>query len=283
MANAICGSHERGGLSRLNDYLDIAREGAQRFAISAGGFLRRRHKRVDEIRNPKSKSELLEHHAPEQAERGGGRRGLRSHRAVFATVRNHRQAGDTGLRALAAANVRVRGSLGGINLQNLDAVLTAGARALRGLGDPESDDVAAECRSSECNLVTMNKWQVLCPLAVIAIAVIAFTMVSGSNHHRYYVRAQTRMIGRELLAATNSVRLVPTDPFSGSGSRSFQLCAGVAEVVLVMRPHRLEMTACSRLFIQRDRRAFGIRCGRIRAREIMFGCVDVPESAGQAN
>ncbi len=134
----------------------------------------------------------------------------------------------------------------------------------------------------------MNKWQVLCPLAVIAIAVIAFTMVSGSNHHRYYVRAQTRMIGRELLAATNSVRLVPTDPgFRKRLSEFLSSRAGVAEVVLGDAPSPIgDGTACSRLILSN---ATGGRLG-IRLRQDseperfhVLGVWTVPESAGQAN
>jgi hypothetical protein len=54
----------------------------------------------------------------------------------------------------------------------------------------------------------VNKWQIICPLIVIAIVVVVFGMASGRNHHRYYVYAQTRMVGEKLIMTTNSTRLV---------------------------------------------------------------------------
>jgi len=46
----------------------------------------------------------------------------------------------------------------------------------------------------------VNKWQIICPLVAMAIVGVVFALVSGSNHHRYYLHAQTRMIGEELVA-----------------------------------------------------------------------------------
>ena len=41
----------------------------------------------------------------------------------------------------------------------------------------------------------MNKWQIICPLVALAIVAVGFALISGSHRHRYYVYAQTRMIG----------------------------------------------------------------------------------------
>ncbi|HRY49498.1 MAG TPA: hypothetical protein P5186_15720 [Candidatus Paceibacterota bacterium] len=97
----------------------------------------------------------------------------------------------------------------------------------------------------------MNKWQIICPLVAIAIVAVVFAMVSGRNHHCYYVYAQTRMIGQELITATNSTRLVQI----GSGFRKrlseFLVSpAGVAEVELGDEPSPIgDGTACSRVIV----------------------------------
>ena len=78
----------------------------------------------------------------------------------------------------------------------------------------------------------MNKWQIICPLAAIAIVATVFAVVSGSNHHRYYVYAQTRMIGQELIATTNSTRLVQIGPGLQKRLSEFLVSpAGVAGVI----------------------------------------------------
>ena len=137
----------------------------------------------------------------------------------------------------------------------------------------------------------MNKWQVLCPLAAIAIAAVVFAVfavVSGSNHHRYYVQAQTRMMGRELIATTNSARLVQLGPGLRKRLSEFLSSpAGVAEVVLGDAPSPIgDGSACSRLVISN---ATGGRLG-IRLRQDseperfhVLGVWTVTESAGQAN
>jgi hypothetical protein len=54
----------------------------------------------------------------------------------------------------------------------------------------------------------VNKWQLIGPLALALIGGLFFVSVQGLDHHRYYIRTQTRMIGTELIATTNSTRLV---------------------------------------------------------------------------
>lgn len=54
----------------------------------------------------------------------------------------------------------------------------------------------------------MNKWQIICPLAAMAIAVVILAWAQGNAHHRYYLTAQTKQIGLDLLKTTNSPQLV---------------------------------------------------------------------------
>ncbi len=97
----------------------------------------------------------------------------------------------------------------------------------------------------------MNKWQIICPLVAIAIVAVVFAMVSGRNHRRYYVYAQTRMIGQELIAATNSTRLVQIG--SGLQKRLSEFLVspvGVVEVELGDEPSPIgDGTACSRVIV----------------------------------
>src|SRR2546426_7540907 len=76
-------------------------------------------------------------------------------------------------------------------------------------------------------------------------------MVSGRNHRRYYVYAQTWMIGQELIAATNSTRLVQIG--SGLQKRLSEFLVspvGVAEVELGDEPSPIgDGTACSRVIV----------------------------------
>ncbi len=78
----------------------------------------------------------------------------------------------------------------------------------------------------------MNKWQIICPLAAFAIVAVVFAMVSGSKHHRYYVQAQTHMLGQELIATTNSSRLGRLD--SGLQKRLSEFLASPAHVAAVL-------------------------------------------------
>ncbi len=111
----------------------------------------------------------------------------------------------------------------------------------------------------------MNKWQIICPLVAMAIVGVVFAIVSGSNHHRYYVYAQSRMIGEELVATTNSARLVHIG--SGLQKRLSEFLvspAGVAEVLLGDEPSPIgDGAACSRVIVSN---AVGGRLG-IRLRQ----------------
>jgi hypothetical protein len=58
----------------------------------------------------------------------------------------------------------------------------------------------------------VNKWQIICPLVALAIAVVVAAVISGANHQRTlqaaYIR-QVKTIGHDLVSTTNSTQLVP--------------------------------------------------------------------------
>jgi hypothetical protein len=97
----------------------------------------------------------------------------------------------------------------------------------------------------------VNKWQIICPLAPIVIAVVVFARVWSLNHYRYYVSAQTRMIGEELIATTNSTRLLKIGP--GLKQRMSEFMAvppGIAEIMHGDERSPIgDGTACSRLIL----------------------------------
>jgi hypothetical protein len=95
----------------------------------------------------------------------------------------------------------------------------------------------------------MSKWQIICPLALLTVVGLLVAMVHGRHHHRYYVTAQTGMVGQELIAATNSPRLVNVDQaFTRSLSMFLASPARVSNVQLGDDPPLFgDGTACSRL------------------------------------
>ena len=100
-------------------------------------------------------------------------------------------------------------------------------------------------------MTVVNKWQIICPLVAIAIVAVVLVIVSGRNHHRYYVYAQTRMIGQELIAITNSTRLVHIGPgIQKKLSEFLSIPASVAEVLLGDEASPIgDGAACSRLIV----------------------------------
>jgi hypothetical protein len=97
----------------------------------------------------------------------------------------------------------------------------------------------------------MNKWQIICP--VVAIVLVAFFggTWQGRREARYYVLAQTRMIGEELSRGTNSPRLGALDPALQARLSGFLTPQrGVAEVLLGDQRAPLgDGTACSLLVL----------------------------------
>ncbi len=124
----------------------------------------------------------------------------------------------------------------------------------------------------------------------MAIVAVGFAVVTGANHHRYYLYAQTRMIGQELIATTNSTRLVHLG--SGLQKRLAEFLAspaGIAEAVLGDEPSPIgDGAACSRLVVSN---AAGGRLG-IRLRQdseperfhvLGFWTITEPDGAAKGN
>jgi hypothetical protein len=84
---------------------------------------------------------------------------------------------------------------------------------------------------------TVNKWQIICPVVAIAIVAVVFAMLSGRNHHRYFVYAHSRMIGEDLVATTNSPHLVQVDPALQKRLSEFLVSpAGLSDVLIGDEP-----------------------------------------------
>ncbi len=94
----------------------------------------------------------------------------------------------------------------------------------------------------------MNKWQIISPLALLTAVGLLVAMVHGRHQHRAYVTAQTRMVGQELIAATNSPRLVNGDrAFTRSLSMFLASPARVSNVQLGDEPPSLRRRHCLQL------------------------------------
>lgn len=111
----------------------------------------------------------------------------------------------------------------------------------------------------------MNKWQIICPIAAIATVVVVFAVISGRNHHRYFVYAQSRMVGEELATTTNSPHLVQVGlALRKQLSEFLVLPAGLSEVLVGDEPPPIgDGSACSRVILSN---AVGGRLG-IRLRQ----------------
>ena len=142
----------------INDHLDIAREvGAEICHLGQEDFFDAGHKHVDELQSPKSEVRIgLSTHGPAQAERAlAAGADYVAIGPVFPTgTKPTAKPVTLDYVRWAAANVRVPWfAIGGINLQNLDAVLTAGARRVCVVSAIlNADDVAAECRKFRMHL-----------------------------------------------------------------------------------------------------------------------------------
>lgn len=129
----------------------------------------------------------------------------------------------------------------------------------------------------------MNKWQIISPLALLTVVGLLVAMVHGRHHHRSYVTAQTRMVGQELIAATNSPRLVNVDQaFTRSLSMFLASPAKVSNVQLGDEPPPFgDGTACSRLSLtnaagRRLRIRFGLTPSFERFRIVSYWDGSVP-------
>ncbi len=135
---------------------------------------------------------------------------------------------------------------------------------------------------------TVNKWQIICP--VVAMVVFGAIVFSGQARRniRYYITAQTTMVGQELVRGTNSSRLAEISPALQHRLSGFLASpSGVADVMLGdERPPIGDGTACSRLVLSN---AVGARLG-IRLRQEatadkfhVLGFWTITEPRGAAN
>lgn len=100
----------------------------------------------------------------------------------------------------------------------------------------------------------MNKWQIICPLAALALVSVPAAiglLRQPTLAHRGYVKGQTHTIGLDLCRSTNSARLVRMPPaLRDRLSHFLRSPAGVAGVSLGDEPAPLgDGTACSRLVL----------------------------------
>jgi thiamine-phosphate pyrophosphorylase len=153
MAEAIRPVTERAGVGLvINDHLSIAEEvGAEFCHLGQEDFFQAGHIHVSEIRNPDSALRIgLSSHSPEEAKRamaaGADYLGVGP---VYATGTKP-EAKPVTLEYVrwAAANVSIPWfAIGGINLENLEEVLAAGARRICVVSAIlNADDVSAACR-----------------------------------------------------------------------------------------------------------------------------------------
>ncbi len=136
----------------VNDHLDIAREvGAEFCHLGQEDFFDARNAHVNELRTPHSALRIgLSSHAPAQAERAiAAGADYIAIGPVYATgTKPTAKPVTLGYVRWAAENVKMPWfAIGGINLQNLDEVLAAGARRICVVSAIlNASDVAAACR-----------------------------------------------------------------------------------------------------------------------------------------
>ena len=130
-------------------------------------------------------------------------------------------------------------------------------------------------------------WKFIGPLATVAMLVFMFGVLSGSRH-RLSERGRIWLIGHELIATTNSTRLLHVA--SGLEARLSKFLAspaGVAEVRLGDEPSPIgNGTACSRLILSNAAgEHLGIRFGRASEPERfdVLGWWTITEPDGPAN
>ncbi len=135
----------------INDHLEIARDlGAELCHLGQEDFFEAGHKHISELQTPSSKLQIgLSTHAPDQAIRAqGGGADYIAIGPVYATGTKP-TAKPVTLEYVrwAAANVTVPWfAIGGINLQNLDEVLAAGAQRVCVVSAIlNADDMAKAC------------------------------------------------------------------------------------------------------------------------------------------
>jgi thiamine-phosphate pyrophosphorylase len=136
----------------INDHLEIAREvGAEFCHLGQEDFFDAGHKKISEIQNPKSKIRIgLSTHAPAQAQRAiAAGADYVAIGPIYATgTKPTAKPVTLDYVRWAAANLPIPWfAIGGINLENLDAVLAAGARRICVVSAIlNAPDIAQACR-----------------------------------------------------------------------------------------------------------------------------------------
>lgn len=153
MAEAILSITREAGVNLvINDHLDIAREvGAEFCHLGQEDFFEAGHQHANELRTPESAVRIgLSTHAPAQAERAvAAGADYVAVGPVYATdTKPTARPVTLDYVRWAAANVCVPWfAIGGINLQNLDAVLAAGAQRICVVSAIlNAENVTSECR-----------------------------------------------------------------------------------------------------------------------------------------
>jgi len=106
----------------------------------------------------------------------------------------------------------------------------------------------------------MNKWQVICPLVVIAFALGVVAVIQGRNDRRYFIQVATASIGADLIRGTNSALLVPrandNEILPHMERRLFELHRAPTHIAAVLdgdEPRPIgDGTACSRLVLTNE-------------------------------
>ena len=100
----------------------------------------------------------------------------------------------------------------------------------------------------------MNKWQIICPVVVIAIFALVTALVHGGKEHAYFIQMTTYGVGRDIIETTNSSHLTKIDP--ALQARLSELLVSpthIATVLLGDEPSPIgDGSACSRLVLTNE-------------------------------
>lgn len=112
----------------------------------------------------------------------------------------------------------------------------------------------------------MRKLQIILPLVALALFALISTFVRGQRNHRHFITAQTRQIGIDLIAATNSPCLIQIGPgLQAELAGLFASTTRVADVLIGDEPSPIgDSSACSRLILKNDSgKSIGIRLKQV--------------------
>jgi hypothetical protein len=100
----------------------------------------------------------------------------------------------------------------------------------------------------------MNKWQIICPVVALLIAMLTIGIIHERGEHRGFIRVASHSIGDGLIAATNSSHLVRVSP--ELQARLSELLAARTHLACVLLgdepPPMGDGSACSRVVFTND-------------------------------